>query len=498
MLYPPNQPFYHHLGISNSASAGVLRKIGFFLLFVAHIALATRKSWIEPQRGRISRPNRYSRDVSEECPSNRPFVCYVFDELEKPYPELSGPKDTQCSPCAVSASQQCTEEWKFSAINGIRSQTMGCRPNLCKLGETTASDCIAPVTIDAINETVYFPFNLCTREMVASGRCDERSLSTIAYAPEVIPHTTKYFLQCDAGFVIPRIVVEANARDPRIQVTCIPSLQLAAGYKQTDQTTLGDNKYDVFDPMAPKYCPKGGRQSDVNDPTGTPPYYSLRRALSGPYATLMSEEETINYLVNLRPKNDSQPSIPNQPETPEDDTGNSTEPTNSEKKLRWKRSDRRSRQKRQGTPLPSVIYPRCIKTDRLPEDQGAIVEADELLDCAKNPFYKQFGIMALTVSKLLPCSEVDQNQKFCVVTRQTAAPVLPPTTVTPEEPEQLGLFLGIGAAALIAVLVVVGVVYVLKSGGRKKAEESPAADPKSESSDNSQAATPSQSEPTAA
>ncbi|CAJ0577202.1 unnamed protein product, partial [Mesorhabditis spiculigera] len=91
MLDPPNQPVYHHLGIST----GVLRKIGFVLLIVALVAVAARKSWIEPQNGHISRPNRYRKDTNDACPSNRPFVCYVFDELERPYPELSGPKDTQ-------------------------------------------------------------------------------------------------------------------------------------------------------------------------------------------------------------------------------------------------------------------------------------------------------------------------------------------------------------------------------------------------------------------
>ncbi|CAJ0566637.1 unnamed protein product, partial [Mesorhabditis spiculigera] len=321
MLYPPNQPFYHHLGISNSFSTGVLRKIGFVLLIVALVALTARKSWIEPQRGRISRPSRYGRDASVVCPSDRPFICDALDELGQEYPPWlkkdGGAEDfAKCAPCNTAARKPCADPFNFAIQQDGRLEDRRCSPKLCKREQTATTDCIAPVKID--------------------------------------------------------------------------------------------------------------------------------------------------------------------------------------KKLRWKRSDRRSRQKRQGTPLPSVIYPRCIKTDGLPEDQKAIVEADELLDCAKNPFYKQFGIMALTVSNLPLCGQVDQNQKFCVVTRQTAAPTLPPTTVAPEEPEQLGLFLGIGAAVLIAVLVVVGVIYLLKSGGRKKAEEEPAADPKSESSDNSQAATPSQSEPTAA
>ncbi|CAJ0563862.1 unnamed protein product, partial [Mesorhabditis spiculigera] len=68
------------------------------------------------------------------------------------------------------------------------------------------------------------------------------------------------------------------------------------------------------------------------------------------------------------------------------------------------------RVKRQGSSLPSVSYPRCIKTDGLPEDQKAIVQTDGLLDCEKNPFYTELGLESLTVAKLQLCSAVDPDK----------------------------------------------------------------------------------------
>ncbi|CAJ0574201.1 unnamed protein product, partial [Mesorhabditis spiculigera] len=382
---------------------------------------------------------RHRRDAAATCVLNRPFLCYVFDELVQEYPDWLKTDDpqkerTKCSPCAVADLEEC---W-FGLF--------------------------------------YFPFNLCTREMVASGQCEGKNLSGINYSPESIPHTTQYFLQCDAGFVIPQFVFAAHAADDDVQETCIPSLQLAAGYLQTDPTGLDKNPYDVFDPLQPNYCPKGGRQAgekcnplhicmpdpkaikfflggstvikkaaecdeqcvfprsdgqylpescvllDITDPRDTPPYYTLRRALSGPYATLMSEEETIDLLESLRAQKQVSEGPAEQP----------VDPSKSEETSRVEENPQRQhggRVKRQGSSLRPVSYPRCIKTDGLPEDQKAIVKADGLLDCEQNPFYKELGLESLTVTKFPLCSAVDANKKFC----RTSAASQPtnPTATTP-------------------------------------------------------------------
>ncbi|CAJ0577370.1 unnamed protein product, partial [Mesorhabditis spiculigera] len=238
---------------------------------------------------RLAGIGRQRRDASTPvgigaCPGFRPFVCYSFDERAQDYPPWLQTTDTQkeadkCSSCNVAAVTECYDE------------------------------------------TLYFPFNLCTREMLASGLCEGKSL----------------------------------------------------------------------------------------DPKGSPPYYALRRALSGPYASLKSEEETIDLWQSLKV-----------PETPAEQTSVDKE------KAEAQHADR---VKRQSSTLPAVSYPRCIKTDGLPADQKAIVEADELLDCDRNPFYKELGHESLTVTKLPLCTEVDPNQKFCRTSADSQS--TKPTATTP-------------------------------------------------------------------
>ncbi|CAJ0577394.1 unnamed protein product, partial [Mesorhabditis spiculigera] len=268
--------------------------------------------------------DRQRRDGDTKCPNDRPFVCYVYEALGQDYPawlkkvgDGSDEDDMKCAACSVEKLKECLTTASFTANNAA--------------------------------EALYFPFNLCTREMLASGLCEGKSLHIEAYMPKSIPHTTQYFLQCDAGFVIP------------------------------------------------------------HDPKGTPPYYALRRALSGPYASLKSEEETIDLWQSLKV-----------PETPAEQTSVDKEKAEAQHE---------DRVKRQSSALPAVSYPRCIKIDGLPADQKAIVQADELLDCDKNPFYKELGHESLTVTKLPLCTEVDPNQKFCRTSADSQS--TKPTATTP-------------------------------------------------------------------
>ncbi|CAJ0564007.1 unnamed protein product, partial [Mesorhabditis spiculigera] len=228
---------------------------------------------------------------------------------------------------------------------------------------------------------------------------------------------------------------------------------------------LDKNPYDVFDPLQPKYCPKGGRQAGEKcdplhlclpdpkaiDPQGTPPYYTLRRALSGPYASLKSEEETIDLLASLKV-----------PESPAGQTSVDKEKAETQQGARVKR---------QGSALPDVSYPRCIKTDGLPADQKAIVQADELLDCDKNPFYKELGNESLTVTKLPLCTEVDPNQKFCLST----------------EDDDKTLMVIIVVAVVGTVLLIVGAVGLwlwVRSRRQKREKKEPVNSPKSQGTKN--------------
>ncbi|CAJ0564374.1 unnamed protein product, partial [Mesorhabditis spiculigera] len=110
------------------------------------------------------------------------------------------------------------------------------------------------------------------------------------------------------------------------------------------------------------------------------------------------------------------------------------------------------RVKRQGSSLPTVSYPRCIKTDGLPEDQKAIVKADGLLDCERNPFYKELGLESLTVTKLPLCSGVDSNKKFCQSVVATEPTTNMPNTALTDE----GLLLMLTSSPLALVGIGVG------------------------------------------
>ncbi|CAJ0564520.1 unnamed protein product, partial [Mesorhabditis spiculigera] len=111
----------------------------------------------------------------------------------------------------------------------------------------------------------------------------------------------------------------------------------------------------------------------------------------------------------------------------------------------------------------AVSYPRCIKTDGLPADQKAVVQADELLDCDKNPFYKELGHESLSVTKLPLCSDVDPNQKFCLST----------------EGDGKLLTVIIIVVAIVVVVLIVGIAaFMWRRSRREKPEKSKPHTPK--------------------
>ncbi|CAJ0564394.1 unnamed protein product, partial [Mesorhabditis spiculigera] len=83
--------------------------------------------------------DRHRRDSNKRCPSNRPFVCYVFDELTQDYPPWlrQNGDDTiedemKCASCAVATTDVCGDiPFQAIALQSERSKTSHCRPNLC-------------------------------------------------------------------------------------------------------------------------------------------------------------------------------------------------------------------------------------------------------------------------------------------------------------------------------------------------------------------------------
>ncbi|CAJ0576714.1 unnamed protein product, partial [Mesorhabditis spiculigera] len=123
-------------------------------------------------------------------------------------------------------------------------------------------------------------------------------------------------------------------------------------------------------------------------------------------------------------------------------------------------------------------YPAWLKkvgddsdADKMKADQKAIVQADELLDCDKNPFYKELGNESLTVTKLQLCTEVDPNQKFCLST----------------EDDDKTLMVIIVVAVVGTVLLIVGAVGLwlwVRSRRQKREKKEPVNSPKSQGTKN--------------
>ncbi|CAJ0585994.1 unnamed protein product, partial [Mesorhabditis spiculigera] len=293
---------------------------------------------------RIRRDNGFKKP---EC-DLRPFLCYAH-EHQHPADEGVGMPGWLKSLCPHECPVRlCGADATGKAGNPRLLMMSPCRPKFCATDADEASgapDCIRAATINDGKDKVLFPFNLCTREMIAADRCPGTAWTTAAYARNGQHVTNKYLAQCDAGFVIPEIVLDAitkhgTARDPPLK-TCVPSLHIAAGYATDDPSPFTNYPYDVHDPLNFKYCGKGGRPPgdtceplpickkdgtspdsmtqevieasdcdnecdyrygatqegcvylDISNPGGTIPYFTARRALSGPYAVFMDEEETL-------------------------------------------------------------------------------------------------------------------------------------------------------------------------------------------------------------
>ncbi|CAJ0580396.1 unnamed protein product, partial [Mesorhabditis spiculigera] len=330
------------------------------------------------------------------CPDIRMFVCYSADALKQPYPSFPPDPDPvltqKCEKCELP--EEVCEDQLWISRKGFRPASISpipCTPNFCQDGKT--DNCIRPVDING--DKVLFPMNVCTREMVARGECPLDKLSTSPFNPDSMKSSNEYFLQCDAGFTVPSVVIAAKELDKRLELTCVPSLQLAAGYLAIDGSPLNNYKYDVTGPDV-NYCAHGGRKkgdgcqplplcgADGKTPGAFQTAWSApdcdkacdypsvdgkyddcvlldirldektvisyRRLLSGPYAELLSDEDNLRF----------SPPIPK------------TSPENQPKRAGADKI---------------IRYPRCIEIEGLSASHKEYVLNDALLNCATNPIY---------------------------------------------------------------------------------------------------------------
>ncbi|CAJ0573489.1 unnamed protein product, partial [Mesorhabditis spiculigera] len=341
--------------------------------------------------------------------------------------------------------------------------------------------------------------------MVAAGKCQGKAWSTMIYLMDRPPFTNQYLVQCDAGFTIPTVVIEAIAKhgqapDPPA-ATCVPSLQIAAGYATNDESPFTQYKYDVADPLNITYCGKGGRLPDqtceplpickedgttwrshfttnivlhptecdkpceyqhgasyddcvfleISDPDGPIPFFTARRALSGPYAEFMDPEENLKADVTTE-----KPALDDSNIPAADSTRNGTKEALSplhfrEIVLPELKDGGNSRTRRQSDGQKKIRYPRCIDVNGLDEEDRERVEADVMLNCDKNIFvlFRNGDKSGLSIKPPRICANRHPPS--------TAPPILATEDADPKTNELL-IFIGAAVGAIFLVLIVGGVL----------------------------------------
>ncbi|CAJ0566517.1 unnamed protein product, partial [Mesorhabditis spiculigera] len=108
--------------------------------------------------------------------------------------EMPGWLEGECDDCATVPT---CEPGATTGADDRLVVTRPCRPNFCAADASAGSDtvdCILPVTINNGKDKVMFPFNLCTREMLAAGKCEGKAWSTAAYAKTGMVLTSQYLI----------------------------------------------------------------------------------------------------------------------------------------------------------------------------------------------------------------------------------------------------------------------------------------------------------------
>ncbi|CAJ0563117.1 unnamed protein product, partial [Mesorhabditis spiculigera] len=435
-----------------------------------------------------SRARRFAQD--EAC-ERRAFFCYTYTWMAAKGLPFDPPTtlETKCPPCK---SELCVDPpsftpGKFRALIECDPANYFCE-NFATEGVAAQPICIKPLafagemTGGVEKKHLLLAFNICTREMLAKETCPVDLLSRAPFNPKSVEINPAFYVQCDAGFLVPRAVRRAHetSADPKPVLTCVPSLQVATGLSPTDASRFPKEWHDIRDVTKITYCPAGSTDVEadcVPQPIcgeGSVPaelkamsdavpvecveacaykyqgsrddyancqlldvvdrqdekdikVYVLYRQMSGPYTVLMSPEETLKYgRVGPSAATDSA----------ETDT---TKPL--------------FRLHREVDPANvDYKFPRCVESKDLKEDQAALVKNDYFLDCDTNPLVahhpKDISLRAIPRQ----CADVDSEMEFCTVPAVT----LPPTAQDGEDGSKDLKWYLIGGGVGSFVLIVVG------------------------------------------
>ncbi|CAJ0573473.1 unnamed protein product, partial [Mesorhabditis spiculigera] len=212
---------------------------------------------------------------------------------------------------------------------------------------------------------------------------------------------------------------------------------------------------------------------DISDPDGTIPFFTARRALSGPYAVFMDLEENLKADVTTEKPASDDSNIPSA-----DSTANGTKGALSalhfhEIVLAEPKEAGNGRTRRQSDSPKKIRYPRCIDVDGLAADDRKRVEADVMLNCDKNIFvlFRNGDKSGLSIKP--PVCQGNNDTRICA--NRYGSTTAPPPTETTTSPDLLSsgiIIIGIVAgAAVILLLLIIGIGIRCAMRKKKPVEE---------------------------
>ncbi|CAJ0567172.1 unnamed protein product, partial [Mesorhabditis spiculigera] len=171
------------------------------------------------------------------CQPNIPFACYASEALQAQgaYTLLVKIRPLlllECPPCK----QKCELGASLGIDDATGRWTIDCDPRelFCQEGDSTDPKCIRIATFAAPGtkheNEMFFPHNVCTRQMIREKKCPKTLTAQIEYKPPKLG--LEYVVQCDAGFTVPGIL-NGYPRSPNT-IPCIPSLHQYAGLGKAD------------------------------------------------------------------------------------------------------------------------------------------------------------------------------------------------------------------------------------------------------------------------
>ncbi|CAJ0560020.1 unnamed protein product, partial [Mesorhabditis spiculigera] len=266
-----------------------------------------------------------------------------------------------------------------------------CKPSLfCEDLKSPATDCIRAVEYNVGTDDVrmvLFPFNLCTPALKQEGGCDNGSFC--AFNEKPAGETP-----CEP---VPLCELTRPASFDESKIPTNPCFKICKYSSTVDEECV---PLEILD--------------------GEHVISAYRRG-SGPYAELLTDEETLQLDF---------------------------------------------------APTDAIKYPKCVKAEKLSEDQQKLVAVNRFLNCDLNPFYDAGNNLAMMLEPV-DCKEGEDPKKFlCIPAATTTKEPASNSPTTPSTTTSM-FFFGFFLGTIFGVMLMIGVVAIWHLFKKKPPRSSP-------------------------